>query len=94
MSEAELQDAVIQLAVLLRWRWHHCHDSRRTQSGYPDLHLVRGGRSLFVELKVGRNRPTKEQQAWLDDLERAGHEVRVWREAEYPDVILRELEKA
>jgi hypothetical protein len=46
--------------------------------------LTRGGRLLFAELKVGRNRPTPAQENWLAALRAvAGVEVYLWREADW-----------
>lgn len=45
------------------------------KAGVPDIFLaVARGRwhGLFVEMKVGRNRPTSEQAAWLAELRRYG----------------------
>lgn len=55
--------------------------------GVPDLCLpvARGGRhGLFIELKYGRNRPTAEQKAWLQDLDGQDYETAVcygWEQA-------------
>ena len=38
-------------------------------AGFPDLVLVRRSRLVFAELKVGKNKLTSEQEAWLKDLE-------------------------
>ena len=40
--------------------------------GFPDLLLVRKKVMLAFELKVGRNKASKDQQAWLHDLYNAG----------------------
>lgn len=40
--------------------------------GFPDLILVRGGRVLALELKVGPNKPSREQLAWLAAFGAAG----------------------
>ena len=45
--------------------------------GWPDLVLYRGRRKMAWECKVGSNKPTPEQLAWLDTLEMAGYEVAV-----------------
>lgn len=45
-------------------------------AGVPDLHLpiARGGyHSLFIEMKAGKNRPTKLQQLMMQRLEEAGN---------------------
>ena len=45
-------------------------------AGVPDLHLpiARGGHhSLFIEMKVGKNRPTKHQELMMQRLQEAGN---------------------
>lgn len=64
--------------------------------GVPDLFLpvprilwgpgviIKTYHGLFIELKVGRNKPTIEQRAWLDNLEAQGYDTYVcysWYEA-------------
>lgn len=87
MTERQLQATVQQLATLHGWRWYHTHDSRRSVPGYPDLTLVHPsqGRLIFAELKTSRGRLTKDQKAWIADLEAAGQEVHVWRPAHLHD---------
>ncbi len=46
------------------------------KAGVPDIVLPvsRGGyNGLYIELKVGKNKPTKEQQEWLKQLEAQGY---------------------
>jgi len=81
ISEKELQQAIIDYAKMRGWRVYHTYDSRKSEPGYPDLHLVRGPRSIFVELKKEGKKPTVEQVAWLEALREAGHETYVW----YPE---------
>jgi len=84
MTEKQLQNAVMNLAKLLGWKTYHTHDSRRSPSGYPDTTLTRGGRLIYAELKVGRNRPSAEQMAWLGALGAVpGIEVYLWRENDW-----------
>ena len=50
------------------------------KAGVPDLCLPvpRGGyHGLYIELKVGRNKPTEHQRAWLDHLTEAGYSTQV-----------------
>lgn len=84
MSEADLQQQVLQLAEVLGWRAYHTHDSRRSQPGFPDLVLVHAGRRrlLFAELKRAKGRATREQLAWLHDLSETGAETYIWRPAD------------
>jgi len=46
------------------------------KKGVPDIHLpvARGGyHSLWIELKHGKNKTTKEQEWWLERLNALGH---------------------
>ena len=58
MTEREFMEAVRHLARMTGWRCYHTHDSRRSEPGFPDLVLVRGGKALFVELKTAHGRLT------------------------------------
>ena len=66
------------------------------KAGIPDLHLpvARGGyHGLFIEMKIGRNRPRENQAWWLDQLHAQGYLAVVcysWYEA--AEVIKRYLE--
>ena len=57
------------------------------RAGVPDICLPvpRGGYSaLYIELKAGRNKPTPDQLAWLDALDKAGNKTAVcwgWQSA-------------
>ena len=65
--------------------------------GVPDIWLpvpMDGCYGLVIELKVGKNKPTKEQQEWIDYLNNAGYYARVrygWESAR--DTILKYLGK-
>ncbi|MWV50091.1 VRR-NUC domain-containing protein [Rathayibacter sp. VKM Ac-2803] len=74
-TEAGLQREVIARAELRRWMSYHTHDSRRSNPGYPDLHLVHpgAGLSLFLELKTHTGRVRPEQRTWIDALRATGH---------------------
>lgn len=93
MTERDLQGGVIETARLLGYRVAHFRPAR-TQNGwatpvaadgkgYPDLTLCRPGRLVFAELKVGRNRATIDQTAWLQALEAAGAEAYLWTDLDY-----------
>ena len=82
--ERTLQRHVIDLARTLGYGLiYHTYFSDRSEAGYPDLHLVRPGRSLFVELKATKGRVTPTQDAWIAGLRDAGVEVHVWRPADW-----------
>lgn len=79
MTEAQFQAQVEQLAALFGWATYHTRDSRKSREGFPDLIMLRRGRLVVAELKVGDNAVTPEQQGWLDAFELAEVETYVWR---------------
>ena len=89
MTEAELQQAVIDLAHLLGWRVAHFRPARTSDGwrtpvaadgkGFPDLVLVRDRTILFVELKSQRGRLTDEQKHWGRVLLNTDARYEVWR---------------
>ena len=84
MTEAELQEAVRQLATLLGWLTYHTYDSRRSNAGFPDLVLAHPERGvIFAELKSTKGKVTPEQREWCQTLANGGCEVWIL----YPDGI-------
>ncbi len=67
-SEKAFQRAVVEYARLAGWKVYHIHDSRRSESGFPDLVLARRGRVIFAELKTEKGRVKPEQREWLTQL--------------------------
>lgn len=101
MTEAQLQDAVIDCARLLGWRVAHFRPARTERGwrtpvsadgkGFPDLVMVRGGRLIFAELKQRGKRPSGEQQAWLDALAMVGDrtvQTFLWTPAHWQDGVV------
>ena len=85
--ESVLQTQVLALARLYNWRAYHTFDSRRSPPGYPDLHLVRGTRQVFAELKTQRGRLTRDQCEWLEALRAIPtNECFVWRPSDVPQI--------
>lgn len=87
MTEAELQAVIIAHAQRLGFIVYHTHDSRRSQPGYPDLHLVhpKRGVSLFRELKSQKGKLRADQVIWLDGLTATGADAAVWRPIDWFD---------
>lgn len=86
MTEAQFEDAVVDLAHQFGWRVAGFRPARTEKGwrtavkhdgyGWPDLTLVHAktGVVIFAELKVGSNKRTPEQIAWGDYLtETAAH---------------------
>lgn len=94
MTEREFQEGIVAHAVLHGWRAFHPYDSRRSEPGFPDLILVRGGECLAWELKSEKGRMRPRQQDWLDELGQVpGIEAAVIRPTTY-DAALRRLARA
>lgn len=88
MSEAQLQDAVVELAQLLGWEVAHFRPARTTDGwrtavsadgkGFPDLTLVRD-RVIFAELKSDIGKLSPDQDRWAACISDAGCQHEVWR---------------
>ena len=86
LKEADFQNTVIEMARLHRWLVYHTHDSRRSAPGFPDLVLLRGGKLIFAELKVGKNNLTESQRLWLSELCRCLPDVYLWRPCDWREI--------
>ena len=102
MTEAEFQDQVVQLLHVLGYRVAHfapamnARGNYRTPTrydakGFPDLVAVRpegkrGARIIYIELKSDKGRLSKEQGAWLADLNGAGAEAYIWRPSDWHEL--------
>jgi hypothetical protein len=65
-SEKLFRQRIYDLARRLGWMVYWTWNSRHSPPGFPDIIAVRDGHVVVAELKVGRNRCTSEQLAWLD----------------------------
>lgn len=60
-SEAELFENVRDYCAQGGWWMYHTHDSRKSQSGWPDVVALRAGTMVIAELKRQREQPTTSQ---------------------------------
>lgn len=97
MTEREFQSQVLGLAKIFHWRRAHFRAARTAKGwrtpveadgkGWPDLTLVKGQRLVFAELKRDGEKPSPEQEAWLEALRRVpGVEVYVWTPKGWPEI--------
>lgn len=103
ITEVAFTDQVLELARIFGWRTAHFRAAMTKRGwrtpvqgdgkGFPDLLLIRD-RVIVAELKVGRNKPTAEQVAWLDGFRKAGAEAYLWTPTDWDDItrILRAKE--
>lgn len=71
LSEAHLEQQLLDLARLRGWRAHHVRDSRRVlmgDVGAPDWWLARNGQLVVVELKREDGKLSPDQKLWLEAL--------------------------
>lgn len=86
-TEAQFQAAVIEYASLRGWMHFHAYDSRRSEPGFPDLVLARGGSLIFAELKTATGRVSAAQRAWLNRLSNViGVYACLWRPSDWPTI--------
>ena len=88
--------AVIDLAHMHGWRVAHFRTARTKSGwrtavgadgvGWPDLFMCRSDEALVRELKVPPNDLTPEQKEWLETLNAAGVDARVWTPDDWPEI--------
>ena len=87
MTEAELQECVIDTAHLFGWKVAHFRAAMTKHGwrtpvaadgkGFPDCVLVRD-RVIFAELKSSTGRISPDQSEWMISLRAAGAEYHLW----------------
>lgn len=96
MTERAFQRQVLAYLALCRWQYIHQRPARTAKGwrtaieghmGFPDIVAVRGPRLVFIELKVGKNKPTPEQEHWLDLLRQTQAEVYLWRPEDWDTIL-------
>ena len=91
MSEATLQAWVQARAKEFGWKYYHTRDSRGSDPGYLDVHVVKAPRNIHAELKrqdAKKGKVTEAQQEWIDELRGCpGVEVYVWRPSDMDEIL-------
>lgn len=90
MSEDELQASVEELLERYHYLWFHDEDSRKNESGLPDVIAVhpRTGFLIIAELKKQGGRFRGKQLPWLNALRlraRPHTYIGVWRPQQWVD---------
>ena len=77
-TEAALRARLCRVSHAHGWQHYHTHDSRKSDSGWPDDVWCRPGELLVMELKIRPRKPTQEQLVWISLLSTVpGVEARV-----------------
>jgi hypothetical protein len=88
MTEAELQQAVTELAESLGLDVLHVRDVRRESkdwTGFPDLIIVGPAGILFREMKPSGGQLRGEQKRWQWRLREAGQDAGIWQPRHWND---------
>jgi len=95
LSEDEFTDQVIELFQLYGWKVVHFDRARKKNGGWrtpirgdpgsPDILAARCGKVIHAELKVGRNKPTEDQEQWLHHL---GEGAYLWYPCDWETIVM------
>ena len=83
VTEADFQENVRKTAETLGWKFKHDWNSQHSEEGWPDCFLLRGSRSLVLELKTEKGQITQEQREWLAAFNDAHIEAWVVRPSDF-----------
>lgn len=86
LTEDQFQQQVTDLCDVLRLKWHHETDSRRSKAGFPDLVIAGPEGVVFAELKTEKGKVSKKQQEWMDALLASRQHAYVWRPSQLPQI--------
>jgi predicted type IV restriction endonuclease len=101
-SESGLTRAVLQLLRLRGWKWIRFNPSvvqfgnqwvTPCPAGTSDFVLLKGGKTIWCELKTAKGRQRKSQKQFMQFVESAGHCYVIVRDVAELDVILTEVER-
>ena len=84
LTERQLQDAIVECARALGYAHvYHTYLSINSESGFPDLVLLRPPRVVLVECKAERGVVSSAQEEWLAAWAACGAETLVARPADW-----------
>lgn len=101
MTEAELQQNIIELAHVLGYRVAHFRPALMKQGGslvyrtpvaadgkgFPDLNLVRPGRVIYIEVKSDKGKQSPEQVEWERTIRASGAEYYLVRPGDWDKMV-------
>lgn len=90
LTEKEFMATVTDLARAYGYHVYHPYLSIRSERGWPDLAMVRGGdrpRFVLAELKSEKGKLTPSQERWLGLLAEAGVECHAWWPRDWETIV-------
>lgn len=94
-----LQDSIVELGHTFGWIFFHARTAPSNKGwrtpvkydgkGYPDLTCVHAERGIimFREIKTRYEKVSDEQAVWLDHMDRAGGDAKVWRPQDWDEIV-------
>lgn len=70
--ETAIRRAIVEFLRLHGWKVARIVQSALSERGIPDLVAIRGGQTVWIEVKTAKGRLSKYQERWLQDLEDHG----------------------
>ena len=88
ITEKQFRQNVIDLAKVLGYDYYFSWTSIHSPRGWPDLSLAREGQPIiFIELKVGKNKPTELQKHWIELLNTTGNKAFVFWPYQWDEIV-------
>lgn len=87
LTEKQWQRLVTDTADLFRWKWFHFPQMIGNPKGFPDLILIKHGRTAYAELKTEKGKVSPDQQRVHEELAMCGVPVFVWRPSDWKMVV-------
>ena len=90
MTHKELQSSIIEIATKFGWQHYHTFNSRKSDTGFPDLVLIHAdrGRIVYAEIKSDTGKTSHEQDEWLEMLARCDQEVYIWYPRHLEEIVM------
>ena len=85
-TEAQFQRTVTDYAEKQGWLCVHFPAMLANPSGWPDLILIRGRRTIFAELKREGGKLGPKQEETIGSLRHVGAEAYVWFPSDWPAI--------
>lgn len=72
VTETQIRNEIRDFLRLHGWKVVRIVQSALSERGIPDLVAIRGGQTVWIEVKTPEGRLSKYQERWLQDLEDHG----------------------
>lgn len=91
LKESQIQQAIKMWLQYQGWYVVKIHQSLGSHRGIADLYCIKGGRSVWVEVKTARGRLSEHQEKYRAEIEAHGGEYITARGIEDVQILKREV---